>query len=184
MRVLIAAFACLSASTALAQAPSGPHFPTAPGLSRSANGQLRKAEQIFVNEAERINLAEIRFGQLALQKGSTPQIRQLAQTMIDDYKLAHGRLQQVAASEGLMLPKQLSPEQQATYQQLLKLKGSDFDDAYLDQLQSDQVMTSSLYEDEAQNGRDPQLRAFAQSTLPSLQRHQQLELATRPAKKM
>jgi putative membrane protein len=159
MRMTLFAIACLAASPALAQ---------------QGSGQLPKGEQIFLDDAASIGRAEMRLGQLALEKSDTPRIRQLGQTMLDDHRTARDRLQLIAASERLRLPPEPTPAQQATYRQLAALAGADFDRAYLDQLKSDQLETLALYREEAQNGRDPQLRAFAQEMLPVVQRHAQM----------
>lgn len=54
--------------------------------------------------------------------------------------------------------------------------------AYMDQLKTDHQQAISLYQGEVQNGSDPQLKSFAQSTLPSLRKRQQM--TNRPTKRM
>jgi len=199
MRVTIATLSCLMASTALAQVRPTPNTPdnremtpppiAAPAEPRDTSGQAgtakakpSSADEQFLNDAARASLSEINLGQLAVQKSTTPQIRKLAQTMIDDHQKVSDRLQSIASRQGFTLPTRLTSDQQAAYDRLSALTGSDFDSAFLDQLKSDHSQAISLFQDEAKNGRDPQLKSLAQSTLPSLRHHQQM--ATRPIRKL
>jgi putative membrane protein len=165
MRMTTIAFACLLAGPALAQ---------------EGGGQLPQSEQIFLDDAARIDQSQIRLGELALQKSTTPRVRQLAQSLVDDARKGRDRLRLIAGSERLRLPPEPTDEQRSAYQQLAKLEGSEFDRAYLDQLNSVQLETNALYDEEVRNGRNMQLRAFAREAVPILQRHQQM-LAGLPA---
>jgi len=102
--------------------------------------------------------------------------------MIDDHTKVGDRLQTIASREGFTLPKELTPEQQAAHDRLSALSGAEFDKAYREQLKQDHQEAISVFQNEAQNGTDPQFQSFAQSTLPSLRHHQQM--ASRPTKTM
>jgi putative membrane protein len=198
MRVTIAGLICLAAGTALAQTniptqnppASNPPSTTVPAAPRDTMGQaapapsssVPKIDEDFVKKATQASLSQIRLGQLALKNGSTAQVRKLGQVMIDDHQKATDRLRSIATREGLTLPMDVTAEQQATIDRLTALSGSQFDSAYMDQVKSDHEAQIALFQDEAKNGSDAQLKHFAQSTVPSLRRHQQM--ASRPGSKM
>ncbi len=86
----------------------------------------------FYLEAASANFAQIELGSLAKDKGTTPAIRMFAQRMIRDHTDASIQLAMSARRNGIALPMQTNAEQQATYERLQLLSGTDFDDAVLD----------------------------------------------------
>ena len=58
-----------------------------------------------------------------------------------------------------------------------QLSGAEFDQAYMDEMVKDHEKDIAAFEQQAQAGQDPELRAFAEEALPTLREH--LELAER-----
>jgi putative membrane protein len=54
---------------------------------------------------------------------------------------------------------------------LLTLKGADFDHAFMKHMVSDHQEAIALFEREAKDGKDPELKDFASKTLPTLREH-------------
>jgi putative membrane protein len=97
----------------------------APGLT----GQQMVDKQ-FVRTATEGDIAEIKLGMLAVQKGS-PAVKTFAQMMVDDHTAISKDMGTVADSLGVMLPKKLSKDDQAEYDKLNGLSGKDFDTEYI-----------------------------------------------------
>jgi putative membrane protein len=57
---------------------------------------------------------------------------------------------------------------------LEKLKGAAFDREYVRDMVQDHQKDVQEFQKEAQSGSNPQLKAFAQETLPTLQQHLQM----------
>jgi putative membrane protein len=55
-----------------------------------------------------------------------------------------------------------------------KLSGADFDREYMKQQVADHDKTVALFEKQSKNGKDAELKAFADRTLPTLREHQQM----------
>jgi len=182
MRVTLIAVFSLVAGTAFAQMnPSSPGSSatnpqeTTSGQNKSqAGGMMSKADQEFVNQAAEANMADIKLGELGVKKGSTADVRRMAQMIIDDHKKVGDKLQSIATRENVSLPTQANAEQRATYDRLSAMSGTEFDRAFLDELKTSHDQAISLFQKESQSGSDPQLKSFAQSTLPSLRHHQQM----------
>jgi putative membrane protein len=136
--------------------------------------KLSTTDQFFVDDAARVNLAAIQLGELGVKKGSTPDIRSLAQTLLDEHKKLGDRLQAISTREGFPLPAEPNADQKATRDRLAGLSGPEFDQAFLDELKNAHLRAILIFREESQNGQDPQLKSLAESTLPSLQQHQQL----------
>jgi putative membrane protein len=147
----------------------------APGAAAgAAQARLSATDREFVKTAAAANLAELKLAQLGVERGSTKDVRDLAQHMIDDHTAVGQELARIAQRENLPLASQPTAEQKMAYERLSKLQGAEFDRAFLDQLASDHQQAVMLYRNEAENGRDPDLKAFANNTLPSLRRHEQM----------
>jgi putative membrane protein len=145
-------------------------------------GALPSVDADFVRSASQANQTEIELGKLAVQKGSTPEIRKLGQTMIDDHTKVGDQLRGIAQRQGFTLPTQMTFDQRSIVDRLNGLEGSEFDRAYVDQMKINHQSAISLFQNEAENGIDPQVKSFAKTTLPSLHHHQ--ELVNRNAQKL
>ena len=125
----------------------------------------------FVKEATLGGLTEVELGKLALQKSSDDKVKQFAQKMVDDHTKANEQLKQLASADGVAVPSSLDSKHQARVNKLSGLSGDAFDKAYLKDQQRDHETDVREFQREAQGGMDPKVKAFATSTLPTLQQH-------------
>ena len=131
-----------------------------------------KHDMKFAEKAAMSGMAEVKLGQLALEKASSPEVKQFAQKMIDDHGKANDELKSLAQSKQMELPTDLGKHQK-DYDKLAAMSGSDFDRAYVDCMVKDHKEDVSLFEKQANKGEDAELKAFAARTLPTLQMHLQ-----------
>jgi putative membrane protein len=128
-----------------------------------------------MNKAAQGGIAEVQMAQLALNKSTNDQVKQFAQQMIDQHSQANNQLAQLAAQKGVTLPTTIGSKYQKTYDKLSKLSGTAFDKAYLSQAgvkaHKDQV---SLFKRESEQAKDPDVKAFATSILPTIEEHLQV----------
>ncbi|WP_322025133.1 DUF4142 domain-containing protein [Burkholderia sp. BCC1977] len=130
----------------------------------------RRTDAEFVDMAKLAGKSEIQASRLALEKSSSPDVRAFAKRMVDDHRKANERLQQLAARNGVSMHagRIVDPDVEA----LRDRSGRDFDVAYVAMVGPDAHRNAiRLFEDEARDGRDSDLRAFAAATLPSLRHH-------------
>jgi len=138
----------------------------------SASGS--SADKTFMMKAAQGGQAEVTMGQLAQQKGSSDAVKQLGQTLVNDHQTANQQLQQIAQQEGAQLPSSPDPKDQATTDHLQNLNGQQFDQAFLKHAVMDHQKDIKEFQKEADSGKDPQLKQFAQQQLPTLQKHLQM----------
>ena len=93
-------------------------------------GQMMR-DKLFLRTAVEGGLLEVKLGELAAQKGSTPEIKDLGQKMATDHAVVNADLGTLADSIGVMIPKKVSKDGQATYAKLEALSGPAFDTEYL-----------------------------------------------------
>jgi putative membrane protein len=138
---------------------------------QAQNENISAADREFATNAAQASLAEIKLGQLAADKGSSTVVKTFAKQMVDDHTRANDQLKTITVSKGIMLPTDLTEDQQATYDKLSKLSGKQFDSAYMNEMQKDHDKAVSLFSKEAKSGKDSDLKSFAEKTLPTIKRH-------------
>lgn len=116
-------------------------------------------------------VAEVEMGRLAAQKGASEDVRQFGQRMVDDHTRANEELMRIASSKGMTLPTTLDAKHRAEMQRLSALAADRFDREYIKMMVKDHKKNVGEFQKESARGADPELKAFATSTLPTLQEH-------------
>ncbi len=91
--------------------------------------------------------------------------------MVKDHSAANDKLKSIAASKNISLPTSPSVGQMATKAKLEVLSGETFDKSYIKGMIKDHEEDIALFKKEAVSGKDPDAKAFATATLPTLQTH-------------
>jgi putative membrane protein len=71
----------------------------------ASGAQFSVEDESFVVDASQTNLAEIKAGHLALQKGELPNIKRLGQVLVTDHAKSQDQLRQIAQRQGFSLRK-------------------------------------------------------------------------------
>jgi putative membrane protein len=141
---------------------------------------VSSADKKFATDAAQGGLAEVELGQLALQKGTSPQVKQFAQRMVTDHTQANNELMQLGKSQNLDLPAQVDAKHKSEMERLRGMSGTAFDTAYAQYMVQDHQKDVADFEKQAQSSGDPALKSFAQKHLPVLQQHLQMAQAALP----
>jgi putative membrane protein len=123
-------------------------------------------------------MAEVEAGKLAQSKATGASVKTFAQQMVTDHSKANDQLKQIALGKGIMLPTGPDRSHARDLEKAGKLEGAEFDRQYMKMMVSDHKKTVSLFEKEAKNGKDPELKSFASTMLPDLQKHLQMAQST------
>jgi putative membrane protein len=141
----------------------------------AAGSDLSHMDKSFITKASEANLAEVAAGQIAITNSSDPKVKTFAQQMIDDHSKAGSELNGIAQGKGVTPPVQPDMSQRHLAAKLQKLQGPDFDKKYVkDAGVSAHKDAVKLFTAEASKGKDPDLKAFASKTLPTIQHHYQM----------
>lgn len=127
----------------------------------------------FMKKAIAGNLAEIKVGQLAQQKGASEGVRHFGTVLEQDHSKANQQAMAAASSMGVTPPAAPTPKQQAVYQRLASLSGSQFDKAFVKAMVKDHKKDIAEYKKESKMSNSP-AASYAQQTLPDLHKHLQL----------
>ena len=142
---------------------------------RDKAAMLPVDSQTLVQKAAISNMAEIKLGQLALQKSQDTEVRQFAERMVKDHTASLAKLKTAAAKDNLTVPTALDAEHQQKEQQLSALSGAAFDEAYGEQMEKAHHKTLALLENAEKSDKvSASLRDYAASTLPTVKTHTKL----------
>ena len=145
------------------------------GLSaRAQSTQATAADTDFVRKASSAGLTEIALGKLAASQASSGDVKKFAARMVADHTKSNEDLGKLAGSKGIQLAVAPEPAQQQLIDRLKNIEGAQFDREYADAMVRDHKLTSGLYELEATNGGDAEIRDFARRTMPMLKEHADL----------
>jgi putative membrane protein len=151
----------LACSTAIAAAACGAdnndrRAANSPAAESPAatGGVLSQSPQEWVQKAVEKNNAEVELGQLAAKRAQNPQVKQYAQTMIDEHTKALDELKQVAASANIQLTSSLNENHQELHEKLATLTGAEFDREYINAMIDEHDDTLEMLEDKADDLND------------------------------
>jgi putative membrane protein len=144
------------------------------GLAASAfAGQSPQAitDQTFIEKAVVGGLAEVQLGKMAADMASSAEVKQFGQRMVQDHSKANQELMALVKTKAISVPTALDQKHQEEADRLAKLQGPAFDRAYLQHMVKDHEEDVQLFSTQAKQGKDPELKAFAAKTLPTLEEH-------------
>ena len=128
-------------------------------------------DQDFVTKAAQGGLAEVQSGRIATTKGVANDVKSFGQRMVSDHGKANDELKSIATKAGAAVPAEPSSDQRDVITKLGSESGADFDKAYAKAMVKDHKEDIELFRKEASSGQNPDLKAFAQKTLPTLEEH-------------
>jgi putative membrane protein len=135
------------------------------------NPTLSTTDTNFINQAAAGGLAEVKLGELASQKGGTKAVRGFGAQMVHDHTPVNNELMRLAQRKQLSPSTTLDAPSQSAYDKLNGERGRAFDQDYLSGQLSAHQDQLQLFQNEAQNGTDPDVRAFAQQHVGLIQKH-------------
>lgn len=170
-RLTLAATAALALAQSPVHAQATPPGSAASPAAAAARPNIAADDRGFVMQAAAGGLAEVKLGEMAQRKGASEAVKRFGAQMVADHSKANDELKQVAAAKGLQPPAALDQKHAAVAARLDKLSGAEFDREYIRAMLDDHRQTVALFERQAAQGRDAELKAFAQKTLPTLRQH-------------
>ena len=128
-------------------------------------------DEEFMTKAAQGGMAEVKMGELAASKAQNAELKAFGQMMVTDHGKANDELKTLAKSKNFTLPADVSEDQKETYDELAKLSGKEFDAKYAEIMVEDHEKDVDLFQNQADDGEDAQVKAFAAKTLPTLKSH-------------
>jgi putative membrane protein len=158
--------ASTAGSTAMAQEKTG--------TMAHANSTLSSGDRKFIDKAAQGGMAEVELGKLASERAESSQVKQFGERMVKDHSAANDKLRQIASEKGVTPPSEMDSSTKREYDRLSKLSGPRFDREYMSHMVSDHEKDIKELKSEEKSAKDPDVKSFAQNTLPTLEEHLQL----------
>ncbi|MEG4224822.1 DUF4142 domain-containing protein [Microcoleus sp. N9_B2] len=148
--------------------------PNTPTGGETSPNSLSSQDKNFVMQAGQIGMLEVQLGKLAVERGSSPSVKQYGQEMVEEHTRANEELMQLAMQKEVKLPTEMSSQNTALMERLSGLSGTSFDSAYKQAMIESHNQAIALFQAQSQQGQDPELKAWATQKLPNLQAHLQM----------
>jgi putative membrane protein len=129
------------------------------------------ADKDFVRSALQGGMAEVELGQLATQKGSSDDVKQFGQKMVDDHTKLGDQMKQVAEQLGVKPPEKISKKDNQLMAKLEGLSGTQFDDAYIEAMVKDHRKDADDFKTEAGNTQNPTVQQAARQGDQVIEQH-------------
>lgn len=120
----------------------------------------------FVRRATESGRKEVAAARDALPQLKRPELRRMAEILVQDHTSANAKLSKIAESKGWPLPGPQIPAPPPT-----GTASSDFDDRWTAEMIAGHERSVALYRAQAQGGEDQDLRKFARDALPTIEHH-------------
>ena len=168
---------------------------TGGGIAAVSNAEARQiilfgkepetaGDRLFALEAGCGNMWETKLAQLEQDKGSDPQVKQLAASIQRDHTAAGQKLEPIALKLGVTIPQALSDDKQAKLDLFSKMPPEKVDAIFLSNMKADHLKDVNVYADHVKVIKDPDLRTYATDTLPHLREHTAMILKANETKGM
>jgi putative membrane protein len=140
-------------------------------VSSAEAEDLSNAE--FAKKAGAAGLAEVHMGKLGGQKATNAEVKAFAEKMVSDHSKANKELATLAKSKGLEVPAEPDLMHKGMMEKFEHQKAdADFNHDYMQQMVRDHEKAVELFKSAAaEDELDPEVRAWAKKTLPTLQGH-------------
>ena len=140
------------------------------GNAANMSDNAAAGHEDFMHEAAQGGMAEVEMGKLASQKGQDPDVKKFGQMMVSEHTKVNEELKGIATKKSVPLPTDVGVHK-SSIDKLNGLSGADFDRAFVEVMVSDHEKTIALFQKQSESGTDPEAKAFAAKTLPTLKKH-------------
>ena len=152
------------------------------GATGGTTSVLSNEDRDFVITAAQGGMAEVAMGQLATQKGTSPDVKGFGQRMVNDHGASNQELTQLVREKGLEMPGTPQEQSKDAASHLNALSGAEFDRMFMQHMVEDHQKHVNDFDRASRTAQDPAVKAWAAKTLPVLQQH--LTLAREIQKKL
>jgi len=130
------------------------------------------SDQDFLNTAAQTDMVEVHLGNLAQDAASSQAVKDYGRMLASDHTQDYQKLESLAQQAGLTLPTAIDAEHnKSLVGPLHALKGAGFDHTYIQDMVAGHTQAIATFKKEAETAMNPALKAYAQATLPTLQKH-------------
>lgn len=168
--VALTAAACNEAGTNTADGDSATSR-TGDTATTATNAGVAEKDAQFLMDAAASNMAEIKMGQLAQQKGNAQDVKDIGKLLETDHSAALSDVRNFASARSVNLPAEEKPEAKDHYNTLNGKTGKEFDKDWCGHMVDAHEKSIAKFEDAQNNAADAEIKTWAANMLPKLRTH-------------
>ena len=135
---------------------------------------LDQADEEFAVKLAAGGMEEIELGKLAEEKGMLKEVKEFGKHMVHQHTQLGDELMAVAKKKNITLPDSLSAEGKKDKEDLMKLKGREFDQKYMGAMVEGHKKVLAAVEKENADTKDPDMKAFTEKAILMIKEHLQM----------
>lgn len=132
---------------------------------------VSEEESKFAVEAASGGMMEVQLGELAQQKASSQRVKDFGAMMVRDHSKINDELKSLAAMKNITLPPAPGEDHMDHIKKLSEKSGKEFNKDYINLMIDDHQKDIDKFEKISKEAKDPDLKPFADKTLPILNKH-------------
>ena len=138
----------------------------------SKDDKIAGGDRKFIQNAAASGMFEVQAAQLASTKATDPAVKSFASMLVDHHTSANNELTKLANAKGVELPAAPPRAMRRDIEQLGKKTGQEFDRDFVRNVGIKAHQKDvKLFQGASKDVKDPELKAWATKTLPTLQQH-------------
>jgi putative membrane protein len=136
---------------------------------RTTHAAATPADRDFVVRALGVNQTEIVLGQMALRRGTTPEVRAMGEKMVQRHSELARQLRELAQIDPGAEPPTLTGDQKMTVAKLAAVSEYEFDQSFKNTVALGHVDELAMYREEVRRAADPRLGVLASGRVTALE---------------
>ncbi|MEY2519850.1 MAG: putative rane protein [Verrucomicrobiota bacterium] len=137
---------------------------------KTTTAPLSDKDKNFIQAAAKGGMMEVEMGKMGQKQAKNADVKSFASRMVADHTKANTQLKALAKKKGVTL--------NGAPPKMEKMDNATFDKDYMADMVKDHEKDVAEFEAEAKDGSDPDVKAWASKTLPTLKKHLELAKAT------
>lgn len=125
----------------------------------------------FVYEVIGSNYGEIKLAELANQRSRNNEVKQIAQTLLNDHTASLNELKTLAQAKAISIPVEERPASKRKLEDMSDESGEDFDRGWCKEMMNLHDESIEKFQKRLENTNDNELRAYINKTLDVLKKH-------------
>jgi putative membrane protein len=163
--------ACNDAGTADGDGRTTDTSSSATDTNNTTGTALAEKDAEFLSDVAASNMAEIKMGQLAQQKGNSQDVKDLGKMLETDHSAVLSEVRSFSSQHSVMLPGEEKAEAKDMHNKLNEKTGKEFDKDWCEHMIDAHEKSINKFESAQNDAGNADLKSWAANTLPKLRTH-------------
>ena len=130
-----------------------------------------QSDAAFLTMAAQADMVEAHIGKMAEDRAATDKVKDFGKTLVQDHTSDYDALTALSTKTGDPIPKAIDKENDHAIATLDQYKGKQFDRTFLMRQSAEHQKLIKAFKEEAEHGSNPDIKAYANKALATIERH-------------